>query len=268
MTAAEPFLRAVIGINAAGGFISALELLRLYRAFQNEGLFFWKGAQLRRRRAVRPILNLFRSVLAWPGILALLSSRIATALACVVCACFGPVPTLLLAAYVAIGCLLLLRTHHAADGAEQFMHITAAACLVAVVSRGSLAGEIGLFFLSAQLSLAYATSAIVKIAHSDWRNGRFLTEIFATETFGRRWAFEVLTARPQRAKWASRVVIYGELLCCLAPWSPPHVAWALLAAAALFHISVGATMGLNMFVFAFAAAFPAAIYTSRVLYPG
>jgi hypothetical protein len=268
MTAAAPFLRAVIAINAAGGLISALELLRVYRAFQDEGLFSWRVARLRRRRALKMVLYLSRSVLAWPGILALVSSRIATAAACIVCACLGPVPGLLLAAYVAIGCLLLLRTHHAADGSEQFLHITAMACLVATLSPGSLAGEIGLFFLSAQLSLAYATSAIVKMARSEWRNGRFLVEIFATETFGRRSAWKFLAASPQRAKWAARIVIYGELLCSLAPWSPPHVALILLASAALFHIAVGATMGLNMFVFAFAAAFPAAIYTSRILYQG
>jgi hypothetical protein len=268
MTAAAPFLRAVIAINSAGGLVSALELLRAYRAFQDDGLFSWKVARLRRRRAVRPVLSLGRHIFSWPGILALLSCRVATALACIVCACLGPVPALLLAAYVVTGCLLVLRTHHAADGAEQFMHITAMACLVAVISRGSLAGEIGLFFLSAELSLAYATSALVKIVRSEWRSGQFLTEIFASETFGRRWAFKFLTARPQRAKWTSQVVIYGELLCCLAPWSPPHMAWALLAGAALFHIGVGVTMGLNMFVFAFAAAFPAAVYTSRVLYPG
>lgn len=268
MTAAAPFLRAVIAINAAGGLISALELLRVYRAFKDDGLLSWKATQLRRRRAVRPVLNLGERIFAWPGILALLSSRIAAALACIVCACLGPVPAPLLAAYVLLGSLLVLRTPGAADGAEQFLHITAMACLVATIAPGNLAGEIGLFFLSAQLSLAYASSAIVKIIHSEWRSGRFLMEIFATETFGRRWAFELLTARPQRVKWASRAVIYGELLCCLAPWSPPHIAWVLLGCAALFHLGVGVTMGLNIFTFAFAAAFPAAIYTSRILYPG
>lgn len=268
MTAAAPFLRAVIAINTAGGLISALELLRAHRAFQDDGIFSWKVAQLRRRRAVRAVLRLSRSLLAWPGIVILLSSRVAAALACIVCACLGPVPAPLLAAYVLVGCLLLLRTPYAADGSEQFMHITAMACLVAAVAPGSLAGAIGLFFLSAQLSLAYATSAIVKIVRSEWRNGRFLVEIFATETFGRRPVWEFLASKPQWAKRAAQIVIYGELLCSLAPWSPPHIAWALLACAALFHVAVGATMGLNMFVFAFAAAFPAAIYTSRILYQG
>jgi hypothetical protein len=268
MIDAGPFLRAVIGINAAGGLVSALEFLPVHRAFRDDGLLSWKVARLRRRRAVRPVLSLGRYVFDWPGIFGLLSVRIAGALACIVFACLGPVPAPVLAAYVAAGCLLLLRTPRAWDGAAHFMHITAAACLVAVISRGTLAGEFGLFFLSAQLSLAYATSAVVKIVRSEWRSGLFLTEIFATETFGRRWAFEFLTARPQRAKWASRMVIYGELLCCHAPCSPPHIAWALLACAALFHIGVGVTMGLNMFVFAFAAAFPAAVYTSRILYQG
>jgi hypothetical protein len=266
MIAAGPFLRAVIGINAAGGLVAALELLRAWRAFQDDGLLSWKVARLRRRRAVRPVLNLSAHILAWPGILALLSARVASALACIVYAWLGPVPALVLAVYVLIGCLLMLRTPLASDGAEHFMHITAAACLVTLISRGSLAGEIGLFFLSAQLSLAYATSSIVKIVHSEWRSGQFLAQILATETFGRRWIFEFLTSGPHRAKWAARVVIYGEFLCCLAPWSPPHIAWVLLGAAALFHVGVGVTMGLDVFVFAFAAAFPAAIYTSRILY--
>jgi hypothetical protein len=268
MIAAGPFIRAAIGINAAGGVVSALELGRLYRVFQDAGLLSWQVWRLRRRRAVQPVLRLGGSIFAWPGIMGLLSVRIASALACLVCASLGPVPVPLLATYVATGYLLMLRTPRAADGAAQFMHITAVACLVTVISSGSLAGEMGLFFLSAQLSLAYAVSAIVKIVSPGWRSGRFLAEIFATGTLGRQSVHEFLTSRPQRAKWASRVVISGELLCSLAPWSPPRMAWLLLAGAASFHVAAAAVMGLNMFTFAFGAAFPAAIYTSLILYRG
>ena len=268
MIAPGPFLRAVIGINATGGLLSALELLPLYRAFQDGGLLSWKVARLRRRRAVQPVLSLGGSILAWPGMIGVLSARIASALACIVFACLGPVPVPLLAAYVAIGCLLMLRTPLAADGGEQFMHITAVACLVTVVSGGSLASRIGLFFLASQLSLVYATSAAVKIASPGWRSGRYLPEVLGTGTLGRRSVHAFLTVGQRRAKWASRLVTYGELLCCLAPWSPPRMAWILLASAVAFHIVVAAIMGLNTFTFAFAATFPAAIYTSRVLYRG
>ncbi len=268
MSAPGPFLRAVIGINAAGGLLSSLEYLCLYRAFQDGGLLSWKVARLRRRRAVQPVLSVGGSIFAWPGMLGVLSARAASALACIACACLGPVPAPLLAAYVVIGCLLILRTPLTFDGGEQFMHITAVACLVTVVSSGSLAGEIGLFFLASQLSLAYAAAAAVKIASPGWRSGRYLQGILGTSTLGRPSVYAFLTVGRRRAKWASRLVIYGELLCCLAPWSPPRIAWVLLASAASFHIVVAAIMGLNTFTFAVAATFPAAIYTSRVLYRG
>ena len=151
-------------------------------------------------------------MLAWPGIMVLLSSRIATALACIVSACLGPVPVPLLAAYVLVGCLLLLRTPYAADGAEQFMHVTAMACLVAAISPEAFAGGIGLFFLSCAI--------VARVCHLQlssrwpvpkWPNGRFLVEIFATESFGRRPAWEFLTSKPHRwAKRAAQLVIYGE----------------------------------------------------------
>jgi hypothetical protein len=224
-------------------------------------------AQLLRRRAVQPVLSLGGSILAWPGILGVLLVRAVSALACILCACLGTVPVPLLALYAMIGCLLVLRTPLAVDGGDQFMHITAVACLVIVASNGSLASRIGLFFFAAQLSLVYATSAAVKMASPGWTSGRFLPEIMATGTLGRPSAYAFLTVG-RRAKWVSRLVIYGELLCCLAPWSPPRIAWILLASAALFHIVVAAVLGLNTFTFAFAATFPAAIYTSRILYRG
>jgi hypothetical protein len=268
MIAPGPFLRAVIGINAAGGLLSALELLPIYRVFQDGGLLSWKVARLRRRRAVQPVLSLGGSIFAWPGMLGVLSARIASALACIVCASLGPVPAPLLAVYVVIGCLLILRTPLAFHGGDQFLHITAVACLVTVVSGGSLASEIGLFFLASQLSLVYATSAAVKMISPGWRSGRYLPEILGTGTLGRPSVYAFLTAGQRRAKWAAKLVTYGELLCCLAPWSPPRIAWLLVATAASFHVAIAAIMGLNTFTLAFAATFPAAIYTSRVLYRG
>jgi ABC-type Co2+ transport system permease subunit len=69
-----------------------------------------------------------------------------------------------------------------------------------------------------------------------------------------------------KVKFAACAVACGEIAVSLAPWSPPKVALVLLAGAAFFHLIAATAMGLNTFLFAFPALFPAAMYVSRTLY--
>jgi hypothetical protein len=60
--------------------------------------------------------------------------------------------------------------------------------------------------------------------------------------------------------------VFGELFGSLAPWLPPPYALDLLLCAAAFHLVTAVAMGLNTFVPAFVATFPAALYTSHLIY--
>jgi hypothetical protein len=88
----------------------------------------------------------------------------------------------------------------------------------------------------------------------------------STQTFGNERLYRFLANNPQMAILASAAVYGGEILVAFAPWVPSPVGLMLLGSGLVFHLLVALTMGLNTFLFAFAAAYPAALYTSNLLY--
>jgi hypothetical protein len=265
MIASQPFLRATLAIAATGGFVSSLELLAIRDAFRENGLLSWRVVRLDRPK-VMGLLGIFGFLMKWPGIQALIAARSVAALVCAIWCMRGPAPLSLIAVYMVLGFLLTLRAPLLVDGAERMMNVAVVTCFLAGCVGGEPAGRIGLCFLAAQLSLAYSTSGIVKIGVSGWKRGRLPREILSTVSFGRGNLHASLSLRPHLGRSLALGLIVGELLWGFAPWVPPRLAFSLIACALLFHLTAAAVMGLNTFLFAFTAAFPAAVYTSLTLY--
>jgi hypothetical protein len=260
----RPYLRVIIGISAIGGSISSMESLSLAWAFRPMAPFSSELASL--RRPLRGYRRHCEFIFGWPGVLALLALRALLGLACAGLALGGSVPAGIVAAYAGVGALLALRSGYLLDGADRMLLVTAVACCLGSLSPTPAGAAFALFFLAAQLSLAYGTAGLAKLAESAWRNGDSLLSVFSAGIFGRPALHRFAVIHRSKVKFAARAVVLGEIAASLAPWSPPKVAIALLTGAAFFHFAAAAAMGLNTFLFAFPALFPAAIYVSRTLY--
>jgi hypothetical protein len=171
-----------------------------------------------------------------------------------------------LAIFVASGLLLRARGGLGNNGADEMVIVIMMAALLARIFNTAHCALIVLVFLSAQLSLSYLTSGLVKVRVLHWRDGTSLVNIMSTEAFGNRSLHAVLQSSPVCAAFISSILVFGELFGSVAPWLPYPYAISLLTCSFAFHMSAAFFMGLNTFVPAFVATYPAALYTSRVLY--
>lgn len=160
---------------------------------------------------------------------------------------FGPV--------AAVGCLLLQlvvqnRLILGLDGADQMMVVVWAGLAIAGVSVAA-----GMTLIGGQAVLAYYAAGIAKLAGAEWRAGTAVQRIVSTATHGSRFAARLLAVRPvgRAASWATIAFEIGAPILLLGGFVGGLV-FALVALA--FHVSIAWVMGLNNFVWSFAAALP------------
>lgn len=178
-----------------------------------------------------------------------------------------PAAALAALAVTAACCAILAIRLRASDGADKMGVVaTGAAMLVAL---GLVLGDpwlsfAGLLWGGGQLAIAYCASGLTKLALPVWRSGRAMADSMAAYHFGHRHAHAV--ARHRGAALAlSWGLMLAETLFPLALLAPPELLLGVLALFALFHLGMAVIMGLNTYIWAFAAAYPAAFALSGVL---
>jgi hypothetical protein len=154
-------------------------------------------------------------------------------------------------------CLVLPLT----KGADtQLTLITYSAIALTLFSDTPAAATYCLYFLTIQLCLAYFAAGFHKLRSPYWRSGYAIAGILSTRLFG----FPRLAVWLDRRVWVSRPMCWATIL-----WettfpvvlvAPREVCWFYLASGITFHVSTAFTMGLNKFLWAFVALYPAAIY--------
>ncbi len=248
-------LALVERVGAVAVLISSLEMLARPGVFADTGLLSWSTEQLRARwlthgALARALGMAFRS----PGVLWIVGLRAAAAMMVVA----SPRPGGALVAAVALTSLLLMvRDAYGNDGADQMGLITFVAAGFAHLRPTHAVVAAVLWFLALQASLGYFTSGIAKLAGPRWRSGAGLVGVLETQTYGARALSGLLRKHPGLALACSWVVILGESLFPAVLAAPQPVAMALLAFGAVFHLGAAAVMGLNTFLWAFPATYPA-----------
>jgi hypothetical protein len=244
-----------------GVLIGSLELLRDADDFGPRGFFSW--IILREDLStplLRALLDRCSSVAAFRLLHVL---RLAAALAVPWQPYPSPGCTLAIGIIVATTCYLHARAPFGLDGADQMSLITAVTLLLGAVVVGTpRALDLCLWFITFQLLLSYSTAGLAKLVSPTWRNGNAVVFVLDTETYGNRrlsgWLLD-RSWRPAAAAWA---VIIFECLFPVAFALGGPVWWIFLAGGVLMHLGIAAVMGLNLFLFAFLATYPAAIYCS------
>jgi hypothetical protein len=157
--------------------------------------------------------------------------------------------------------LLVGRMLPLTQGADsQLNAITCSAISLSLLSDTPVAAGYCLYFLTLQLCFAYFAAGFHKLRSPVWRDGSALPGILSARLFG----FPALGAwlGRHRGLWLplSWATVVWEVSFPLVLVAPRQVCLCYFACGMLFHVATALTMGLNKFIWAFIALYPAAIY--------
>jgi len=124
---------------------------------------------------------------------------------------------------------------------------------------------LGLYFIAAQALFSYFAAGISKLSSTPWRKGTAFQTIVNTATYGHRRAAFIINSKPWIGSFVGWSVISVEIVFPVALVSPIGVLIALLCAGAILHLGTAALIGLDTFVWAFTATFPAIIFAHGAL---
>jgi hypothetical protein len=246
--------------------LSSLEGIVARARFPNQGLLSWRISRLRSEQfVVGPRARVLSTLLDGRRIWVLLGARAAAALCLVLTV--APLPSVTAAA-VAVAASLVI--HYAIpqghDGSDQMTLIVLVALLIARLSPpGSVALTACLVFIAGQVALSYFASGVAKLFGSTWRRGTAVSSILATRTFGSGPVVRVLKRVPALGVAATYATVALEVAFPLTYLLPQQAMIVALASFLLFHLVVATTMGLNSFVPAFAACYPATLWVHSLL---
>ncbi|MEK9523356.1 hypothetical protein ACIOMM_20115 [Streptomyces sp. NPDC087908] len=255
----------LIGLAAC---ITALEAAGARTLLPQQGLLSWRISKLRRVSTATGFTGgllgfFFDGNRVWATFLARASLGCALMLTDQT-----SVSALLCGALVTLILLSHLATPQGNDGSDQITLIAATALFLARLSPAdSLAQQACLAFIAAQLTLAYFAAGVAKTFGPSWRAGTAVAEIVSTRTYGAQWISQIARRRPAPFVFATYGTVMFEVAFPLLFLLPSSSIPLFLGVAMSFHVCVAFLMGLNSFVFAFAATYPSIIWAHEALNP-
>ena len=160
--------------------------------------------------------------------------------------------------------LIMRRDLFSVEGADQMTLIVLLACGLGELSAG--AGALAaVSFLAATTALAYFVAAIYKASARPWVSGEALVTIVATTSYGHPALRTPLLRHRRLGTAASAGVLLWESAFGVSVVAPRVVLLALLVMGVGFHLGCGLVMGLNRFLWAFTATYPAVIYVHSLI---
>jgi hypothetical protein len=228
--------------------IAALELIVVHRAWSERGVYAWSVL----RREYSPIgARLAGLVLSTPGMWLVVAVQLASALALPWLA--HPIwPWLAFATTLAVA----VRFRGTFNGGSDAMLLVV---LLGLAVARSGAPEVGLGYIAAQLVLSYVLAGIAKLREPRWRDGTALASLVALPSYGVPRSLAAVVSPPLLGRAASYALLGFE---CGFPIAlvDPTACRVVLVLAALFHLGNAIVFGLNRFLWAWLAAFPALIF--------
>ena len=260
--------RAILLILSIGLVISGVEDLKTWSVFYSKGLLSWKVSKLSYKWLAKgPLSNLldfllndrvfkdtiFLRIIA-PGLLFLLTilNIISPSLLCML---------------FFLNILIALRSPYSLDGAYQmYLILLAALSIGTTFGINSQVAVLSLWFIVAELVVAYFISGITKLFSPIWRKPYALNVIFSTRTYGHNGFYRLIQKSNAITIIASWSVFLFETLFFTVLFFPPHYTVLFLIVGISFHFFNAFFMGLNNFFFAFLATYPALLYCVSTIY--
>jgi len=197
-----------------------------------------------------------------PGVFAGLAV-LATVVACMLLVWPSSVP---LIAAAAVFQLMLMKRHHLTiDGSDQMTLVVLVASLIGRVGADAISARAAVTFLAAELTLAYLVAGLAKATSRYWRSGQAFAMIARTRMYGQPAAGRLVDRFPWAGHAASYAVVCWESLFVLSLTAPPPVVAGLFILGVGFHAGCAVVMGLNRFMWAFVASYPAVACTNLAI---
>ncbi|MCC6930195.1 MAG: hypothetical protein IT359_14515 [Gemmatimonadaceae bacterium] len=230
-----------------------LELLAWRRHLADDGTWRWRTLS-RELRWLSPLL-------AYRPFLMVLAVRVGCALLLLAGVHGATLPLLWITSLLAN-----IRFRGSTNGGSDMMlMVVLSALTVAHLGASSpIVVQGALVYVAAQSVMSYFIAGVVKLIDAPWRRGVALASFVATPHFGTPIALRQLLSRPAVAFAASWAVILFECAFPLA-LTGARAAALFVALAACFHLGNVAAFGLNRFLLAWAASWPAVLHTATLL---
>jgi hypothetical protein len=229
--------------------IAALELIVVHRAFGETGVYRWSTLRREVPSALRaPAGVVFSTTGTWVVVIAQLAAGVAL-----------PWTTCAVAPSVAFATTLLIAMRFRGSyngGSDSMLLVVLLALAVARTDERFAPAALG--YAAAQLVLSYAISGWAKLRDPQWRTGRALDVLVRLPHYGvPPRLVAVLTSRAGRpASFAMLAFECGFPIAAV----DVRVCVAMLAIAAVFHLTNAVVFGLNRFLWSWLAAFPALLF--------
>lgn len=239
--------------------ISTLEWAANASLFRDDGLLCWRVLALRSGRIFRSAL--VRTTLWRQPIMVLLGARLA-AVAVLLATGRPSLICLALLTILASSWLLTVRSWLGSDGADQMGQVVTVGALLMAAGRligSDLTSFAGALLVGGQLTLAYFTAGVSKLGSPEWRNGSALVGVMGTHSYGHPLGARVLTANRVVPLVFGWFVILAETAFPLAILTPRPALVSVLILMLVLHVLNGYLMGLNLFIWAFVAAYPSVL---------
>ena len=249
-------------LTALALLLQTIELLQLRRAWSDDGIWRWTLLAPEHRALAAPLRWLLAQLLPERRFALLLALRSLAAVALGLGVGRGLAP-LLLVTQVAI-CVRFRGTFN--GGSDMLSVVLLGALSLAQIFATSRAAQAAaLLYIAVQLTLSYFMAGAAKLRYAEWRTGGALAS-FIGGYGAPGWLVRVLDERARLAL-SSWSVLGFECGFPLA-WSGPRACALLLGMGLCFHLGAWLLFGLNRFVFAWAAAYPALYWCSQWSHSG
>jgi len=246
-------LRWIEVLASLSAMQGTLELLAWRRHVADDGT--WRWSTLSRE------LRWLRPVLAYRPFLALLVVRL-TCAALLLAGVHGAVAPILWVTSL----LANIRFRGSTNGGSDMMLMVVLTALVVahLAAASPMVVQGALVYVAAQSVMSYFIAGVVKLINAPWRRGVALASFVATPHFGAPAPLRHQLTRPTLAFVASWGVMAFECAFPLA-LTGPRAAALFVALAACFHLGNVAAFGLNRFLLAWSASWPAVLYASTLV---
>jgi hypothetical protein len=265
-TTALSWVARLIGLAV---LVASVELGRSWaRTVGPAGLLPWSIVRREHERLPRPLRAALDALLGERGFVVVVAVRIAAAFALVVDpAGARPAAGIAFAASLLVSVRFRGRENGASDAMTNLVLL--ALCIASV---GAVVGvgvdvdveQLAVGFVAAQALLSYVAAGLAKLRSPSWRRGTALAAFVSVERFGVPQTLRRVLAQPIIGAVAGFVVVAWQLASPLALTST----WAAVSFCVVglfFHAANFVAFGLNRFVFAWAATYPAIVWCATRL---
>lgn len=261
-------LQAVAALLALALALSSIELLLVRADFAGDGVFVWAVLRDGTRALPRPARALLDLLLSDRSFPALLAAQLALALGLPWTT--SPLVPLLLLLTSLLVCLRFRGTYN--GGSDAMTVVVVLGLLIARLGPDVAKGDAstlwqraGLGYIAAQLVLSYFLAGLAKLREPSWRTGTALPRLLAIDAYAVPVSVRRALSGAGLALCASWLVMLFECAFPAALLVGPVGCALLTACAMMFHLVNALTLGLNRFLWAWLAAYPALLFWSALL---